>query len=704
MLIRKLIPNFRRKLINLQIESLIETSIFIIFLVFIVILSFTNSLLFHAIVENYNCMISFGIFVIILNTYRFSKNNFLLFLGVGYIFVGLANILHIFSYPGFTLIFQKDNANLTVQFCVAAKYIETFTWLVSTILLYKTVKNFRDNFILMSYIGGFAMILLFVSYFKLLPTYFLQNHGFTKSKFASEYIMLWNFLLVAILYYKSRKKINGKMFFYIECFLFTKIVSEIFLISASNFQDYAYLTSHMLKSIACYFLYKGVIELGLKKPYHSVSQELNNVGDQLRDVNSKLIEEKEMRKNMEEMIVTNENCYDLIINNCSDAITVISDGKFVFANSMAIKLMGTESISDVIGKNMEDTIPPKMRPKVKKFTENLILSGGSSSKFETNFLNFNKKEIEVEIICCYVLYRGKPAYMNIFRDITSRKRIRKLENDLKQNEKVVNETKEMNRLITEFYVNISHELKTPLNVILAAIQILQMPSKEQLPDFFEIKLNKYLKTMKQNCFRLLRLINNIIDSSKLNSGYLKANMGNYNIVSVVEEITMSVADYIQDKGVDLIFDTDTEEKVMAIDADKIERVILNLLSNAVKFTDKGDQIMVAIDDSNDNIIISVRDTGVGIPEDKLNMIFERFGQVDKTLSRNQEGSGIGLTLVKSIINMHDGNIKVESKVGEGCNFIIELPVKIVKEEKISENFLYTNNVQRISIEFSDIYS
>ena len=91
MLIRKLIPNFRRKLINLQIESLIETSIFIIFLVFIVILSFTNSLLFHAIVENYNCMISFGIFVIILNTYRFSKNKFLLFLGVGYIFVGLAD-------------------------------------------------------------------------------------------------------------------------------------------------------------------------------------------------------------------------------------------------------------------------------------------------------------------------------------------------------------------------------------------------------------------------------------------------------------------------------------------------------------------------------------------------------------------------------------------------------------------------------------
>lgn len=104
-----------------------------------------------------------------------------------------------------------------------------------------------------------------------------------------------------------------------------------------------------------------------------------------------------------------------------------------------------------------------------------------------------------------------------------------------------------------------------------------------------------------------------------------------------------------------------------------------------------------------SIIISVKDTGIGIPQDKLGVIFERFGQVDKTLSRNYEGSGIGLSLVKSIVDMHGGSIRVLSKPGKGSEFIIELPVRFVKEE-IYDKCLYKNKVEKINIEFSDIYS
>jgi signal transduction histidine kinase len=210
------------------------------------------------------------------------------------------------------------------------------------------------------------------------------------------------------------------------------------------------------------------------------------------------------------------------------------------------------------------------------------------------------------------------------------------------------------------------------------------------------KLNKYLSIMKQNSYRLIKLINNLIDISKIDAGYYKINLCNCNIVSVVEEITMSVAEYIQDKGMKLIFDTDTEEKIIACDPEKIERIILNLLSNAVKFTDAGGSIYVSVNAGTDKVKVSVRDTGICIPGEKLEKIFERFVQVDKSLSRNHEGSGIGLSLVKSLVEMHGGNIKAFSKIGLGSEFVFELPAeKLINEEEYEFiNCTDTTNIKK----------
>lgn len=130
-----------------------------------------------------------------------------------------------------------------------------------------------------------------------------------------------------------------------------------------------------------------------------------------------------------------------------------------------------------------------------------------------------------------------------------------------------------------------------------------------------------------------------------------------------------------------------------------------MLQIALKFTNKDDEILVTVEDNDDFVIISVKDTGVGIPEDKLKMIFDRFAQVDKTLTRNREGSGIGLSLVKTLTEMHGGNIKVNSKLEEGSEFIIELPVTLVEEdEEVSITQYNESKVDKILIEFSDIYS
>ncbi|MHC1681600.1 MAG: ATP-binding protein [Clostridiaceae bacterium] len=275
-------------------------------------------------------------------------------------------------------------------------------------------------------------------------------------------------------------------------------------------------------------------------------------------------------------------------------------------------------------------------------------------------------------------------------------------------DKMIDYIEEYDRLKFDFFSNLSHELKTPLNIILSSTQLLGSLQDKKEFSSNEEKNKKYFKLIRQNCYRLLRLINNLIDVSKVDSGFMKFNYGYYNIVSLIEDITISVAQFAENKGIEVIFDTDIEEKPVLCDPDKIERIILNLLSNSIKFTPKGGSIFINIFDKGDTIRISIKDTGVGIAEDKLKVIFDKFRQVDSSLQRKYEGSGIGLSLVKSLVEAHYGNITVSSIPGEGSNFTIELltsNASLYSESNISSLDGHTfDTVQRINIEFSDIYS
>jgi len=274
---------------------------------------------------------------------------------------------------------------------------------------------------------------------------------------------------------------------------------------------------------------------------------------------------------------------------------------------------------------------------------------------------------------------------------------------IKENKRLLEETVQYDKLKTEFIANISHELKTPLNIIFSTAQLFSLNrSNDKIHDE---KLNKYTDLIKQNCYRLIRLVNNLIDITKIDSGFMEINLKNQNIIEVIENITLSTVEYARSKSRTVIFDTDTEEKVLAFDSEKMERIVLNLISNAIKFTKPGDKIEVSIHDKIDNILISVKDTGMGIPEDKQKNIFERFKQVDPLLSRRCEGSGIGLSIVESLVEMHHGNMFVKSKLGEGSEFIIELPVKIVDEKNNTEiiDDYEQRTVEKIQIEFSDLY-
>lgn len=295
---------------------------------------------------------------------------------------------------------------------------------------------------------------------------------------------------------------------------------------------------------------------------------------------------------------------------------------------------------------------------------------------------------------------SKISYNNLVKDFMNKKEILQSKYEL---EATNVKLRQYEKLRTDFFANISHELRTPINVIYSAEQMINVKLKNE--EYEKEKINKYLKMIKQNSHRLIRLINNLIDISKIDATVFEIKRINCDIVSTVENITMSVVDYIESRGISVVFDTEIEEKVVACDPDKIERIILNLLSNAIKFTPKNGEIFVKLFLRENEVCISVMDTGIGISEDMRELVFDRFIQVDKSISRNREGSGIGLSLVKSLAELHGGKVEVKSILGQGSEFIISLPDILIdeKQEGNSLNVLNDQRIDRINIEFSDIY-
>ena len=301
----------------------------------------------------------------------------------------------------------------------------------------------------------------------------------------------------------------------------------------------------------------------------------------------------------------------------------------------------------------------------------------------------------------YKILREKDTFVITVKDISEKRRQEK-------ERKLLEEAVHIESLKNEFFANISHEFRTPLNIILGTMQLMKRNiEKDKITWDSSLNLESHIDYIKQNSYRLLRLVNNLIDITCIDSGYYKLQLGNYNIVSIVENITLSVAQYIKDKGLNLIFDTNYEEKIIACDPDKIERIMLNFLSNAIKYSKKDGSIYVELDIDESRVKVSVKDDGLGISQDKLEVIFDRFKRIDDKLNRKCEGSGIGLSLVKSLVELHNGIIYVESEIGVGSEFTFELPVGIIEDESsiiLEREISKSSQIEKCNIEFSDIYS
>lgn len=324
------------------------------------------------------------------------------------------------------------------------------------------------------------------------------------------------------------------------------------------------------------------------------------------------------------------------------------------------------------------------------------------------FNECSSKVIEYNKVLTFIAYLILliGLYIEVVRRIEESIRLNSQVNDFKKLKKKYKEIKEVEKAKGQFFANLSHEIKTPINIIYSCVQLLDINKKEGDRALWD-SYNKYDNTIKQNCYRLLRLVNNLVDMTKIDSGYMNLTFVNYEIVSLVEDIILSIVPYVESKNINVLFDTYIEELEIRCDPESIERVILNLVSNAVKFTNYNGNIFVFMDADNDYVTIRVKDDGVGISEEVQEDIFKPFVQEDKSFNRKKEGSGIGLALVKSLVELHGGQVYLEKGVEKGSEFVVKLPnVRIETEEENDNKIMDVDNkplVEKIHIEFSDIY-
>jgi len=273
----------------------------------------------------------------------------------------------------------------------------------------------------------------------------------------------------------------------------------------------------------------------------------------------------------------------------------------------------------------------------------------------------------------------------ILRDMRTG-RLKKLEEEIERLSRLNTILIEANERKNDFFLSISHDLRTLISSILGSVQLIEQKSlKVYQPEI----LNKYLSAIKLNCYRMLRLVNNILDITKAESGYAGESLTSCNLVQFLREITESAAPFAQQKNLILEFHSESEEINAEIYVDKMERIILNLLSNAIKFTPDHGRIDVSVSEQDGLINISVKDTGPGIPKKMHKKIFEKYQRTSSGIAGKVPGSGLGLAIVKNFVELHGGNIKLISSPGKGSEFIISFRAKQSPQTKTSDSKQYS---------------
>ncbi|OPF52487.1 sensor histidine kinase [Clostridium baratii] len=616
-------------------KIIISISIFIYFLARLI--GFNNLELFYYI----NCIFYLIIsFCIILLTYSTANvTGYKIFDYIPLIFMPI-----IFSNLNIFVNIGKSPGDFYEHYMQLTPYTNNILFLVFIMAVFKYLNRDRFKPIVFISIGLFISCVLYLLELK-------SFGGIAKdiSIFLIIGCLFEFFKIIRNLNKTKDKKINYMYMFLIQniayyiciLILYSKISVEVF-ISISCFISYISYSS----------LFFCTIDQMLNAPYKLLFKDLYESSENLNKINKEIYKKNNELEVSQKIVRENEIMFKDFFKSIPIPIFILSSAtlRIIYCNKVFLNLIYKENLKDVINKKVSFFI--KLDEEITFFNKTI------EENIYRGYIEKNgyKKHLNLEVVD-YNKENGEIVF-----SVTDTTTIIDM-NSIKENieEKILKE-----RIRTDFLSNISHDLKTPINVIYSALQLENIFTKNN--DINSLK--KYNSICKQNCLALMKLTNNLIDNSRIQADYLHPTFKRVNIVDFIEDIVFVLVDYAKEKNISLIFDTNNEEVFLYIDENFMQRIMLNLISNSIKFTQIGGEIYVKVTEKENDIEISIEDNGIGMDENFINKIFVKYTMGKNNESIKEKGSGIGLFVVKNLVELQKGKIKINSKEGEGTKFII----------------------------------
>jgi PAS domain S-box-containing protein len=368
-------------------------------------------------------------------------------------------------------------------------------------------------------------------------------------------------------------------------------------------------------------------------------------------------------------LAQSEATYRALFENANDAIFLIQpDGKIMRVNERCAELTGY-SAEELIGMDGTQYMSPDEAGRLDR-----ILAGERVMMYERHFIKKDGTPIETEVNLSLIARDdGQPVLIqSMVRDITERKRAQEALRESRDKLSVANAALEKaSRMKDEFLASMSHELRTPLTSILGLSESMQLQTFGEVNE----KQLRSLKTIESSGRHLLELINDILDLSKIEAGKLDMQFEPCQVADICQSSLQLMKGMAHQKKQNIEFSMKPDSLTMRADARRLKQMLVNLLSNAVKFTPEGGQLGLEVlaDEQSKTVSFSIWDKGIGIQPENLEKLFKPFTQLDSRLSRQYSGTGLGLSLVQRMVELHGGSVTVESTPGSGSRFTIILP-------------------------------
>lgn len=709
-------------------------------------ISFYNYVFFHSLADTFTAVVASGVFMVVWNARQYLNNNFYLFISSAYLFVGILNLLHVFSYVGN---FWAAGPELSHQLWLASMLLLGGSFLVA--IIFKG-RELRPRLLFLIYLAVFFIIVMSILQWRMFPDLFDAAGKATAFKLGFDLVVVGLLLLDIWLLYRIRKEFDKQIWVFVTLFLGLSVVSfGLISLGYSGLFNYYGLAGHLLTVIASYLFYLGIVETGLVSPYSLLFKNLRDKEDELRE---------------------NEELYRSLVEFDLDAIVVHNENGIVYVNPAGIDLLGAKDESELMGKKLRNFIHQDYKDLFKTSIQELGQGTKRIPLKDARIVRLDGRTIEAEVSGRVMTYNGVQSLQTTIRDLSNRKIavedapdhiiITNAAGNLiyanKAAEKttgysweemagkkpslwgnivqgagvnrdgitclcksvwdVVNEgnphfsgevlnrrksgeeyiadlhispvydeenkvaffvaierditkLKEIDRAKTEFISLASHELRTPLASISMSSELLMRSFGKSADE----KQKKYLQEIYKSTHRMSELIHTFLNVSRLEMGTFIIDNSPVDLTKDVNQFLSSFKHAAKEKKIRIKKNFDRSLPVILFDKNVLKIVIDNLLTNAIRYTPAKGKVGIEIKKEAHDILIKVSDSGCGIPLHQQHRVFSKSFRADNAKELSTSGLGLGLYLVKLMLEKTNSKIWLESTEGRGTNFFVSIPIQ-----------------------------